>query len=555
LWIYSKEHAIGDLLMAANPENRNDDTSFAGTFGISFTEIPHCLNDIWNGELTGDEVECLDVIKLLALFAKDEGFEKKDTRKILIEWKSRNKHICDLGDILVAKTVNKAYSSKQHFSCKLAQSIQVVIVKGLCDKDVCEWPAVMEKRGVEESAPDDSTSENLEIPPPVYEPEIVNRALEIMKHGDPMSMMVTTTGKFHVSDVDGVKVFFCCKGAQHVRNSRGLHPKISGESGSGKTDMMMAGLHLLTPECFIKTGMSSKAIFYHQLPPQLIIYLDDYKENEDMDSIIKQTSGAFHEPYVHRTVADHKAQTVIAPSEIVWAITSVNSMTDDQLVNRQFGTDADDSIGTTEKVITGMIKDAKSGTAQREVTKDVLVCRAMSQMLQGKMFTVKLPEEWDLQWTDMSNRRNPSFFLDILYAHTVWRFMQRKTDDENVLIADIQDFNDAKAIYDNRGTAMKDKLTDKERELALLLVKMHGVLYLDEAALKLVLSRQRVSVLANGIKGKGGLANKLPGFSYEKVMISDGDDQGNKKRFKIEMRLTGFNGIEIFDKGVVTLKI
>ena len=100
----------------------------------------------------------------------------------------------------------------------------------------------------------------------------------------------------------------CCVSVQNIQQSAGLHPKLNGESGGGKTWAVLTFAHHL-PEEAVKVGsMSAKAGYYHNDGNRIFRILDDYQAgNEDLDTVIKQTSSAFHEPYTHRTVANSKA--------------------------------------------------------------------------------------------------------------------------------------------------------------------------------------------------------------------------------------------------------
>jgi len=350
-------------------------------------------------------------------------------------------------------------------------------------------------------------------------------------------------------------LLICCKGTQHVINSEGIHPKMSGESQTGKTDLVLAYLHCLDPGCYRDSGQSPLALFYHELPDQSIIFLDDYEPKPEFDTIIKKSSAKFHERLEHDTVIKQQAETLRTPAEIVWIITSVDPTIDIQVLNRQFSVDTDESKELTREITAKGWQDDKLGRAKREVTEDVLVCRCISKMMQGQRWTVKIPDNWEITWTDDSSRRNPSFFRDILKAHTAWRHMQRQKDETGALIATEQDFEDAKKLYTGRATAIRDKLSDAERRLAIAIVENKGELTRDDAAKKLGISTRRVGALAIGKYGQGGLAAKLSGFSYEDITVPEIKFGEDRKVHKKLMRLEGFDSLECFDEGVVKLTI
>jgi hypothetical protein len=76
----------------------------------------------------------------------------------------------------------------------------------------------------------------------------------------------------------------------------------------------------------------------------------------------------------------------------------------------------------------------------------------------------------------------------------------------------------------------------------------------EEVAQKMNLSPTRISHLANGDKGDGGLSQKLPGFSAQKItdtsLLYDGEKRSTGKML---YKLQGYNPLEGFD-AVVKLR-
>lgn len=365
--------------------------------------------------------------------------------------------------------------------------------------------------------------------------EIRAKAIEVLKNGKPVEFFLNTYNKIHIGDKDLGQILIYCTGSQLNKTSNGLHPKLSGESGMGKSDAVETFLHCLPKCAYIKTSLSSKAIFYHDIKPGTIIFLDDYKQNDDMDAIIKQTSSRFHEPYEHRTIdKDREARIMVAPPEIVWAITSVDTSQDIQVLNRQVGLDVDASEDITRKVIDHLLDQAVTGEERFPVTEDVLICRAMVLELKKHHFKVSIPFAKRIKWNDLSSRRNPSIFLDMVRSSAVWHFMQRNMPDEDFIEASEQDFEDAKTLYVGRADTLIDKLSKSERRLAEAIIAKHGELYREEAARALNVSVNRISQLVHGENGKTGMLQKLPGFYVEKVTLKEEDKNVQKVRLVLK---------------------
>lgn len=301
--------------------------------------------------------------------------------------------------------------------------------------------------------------------------------------------------------------------AQNVNQTAGLHPKLSGESSGGKTIYAYTfGNHLPT-EMVIKGSMSNKAGFYHSDGDKLFRILDDYMAgNEDLDTVIKQTSSDYHKPYAHRTVIKQAAATLSIGSEQTWAITSVDSSQDIQVLNRQLPINVDDSVKLTAEVNKKTIQRYAKGEVLQPVDERVLVCRAIFQILRDQGYiNVRVPFGIErIHWLDVSNRRNPSIFMDLLISITALNRFQRERDREGYYLATVDDFHTAKALFNDRDAEeLVKRLTSRERDVIVLLVKHHEGLTRDEISQILKVSPQRVSRILSGEKGVGGLAQKV----------------------------------------------
>ena len=380
--------------------------------------------------------------------------------------------------------------------------------------------------------------------------EIKAKAREILKGGNPVEYFLNVFNKIHVGDRDLGQILVYCVGSQLNSTSNGLHPKLSGDSGMGKSDAVESFLHCLPKCAYVKTSMSSKAIFYHNIKPGTIIFLDDYKQNDDLDAIIKQTSSRFHDTYEHRTIdKDRAAQVMLAPPEIVWAITSVDTSQDIQVLNRQVGLDVDSTEDQTKAVIEHLMKQAETGEERFPTTEDVLICRAMVIELKKRNFRVAIPYAPRIKWNDLSSRRNPSIFLDLLRANAVWHFLQRVVKDDGTIEASEEDFQSAKRLYVGRADTLIDKLSKPERRLAQAIIDNHGEMYREEAAEKLKVSVNRISQLVHGENGKTGLLQKLPGFNVDKVTLKD----EVRNISKVLLTLNGYDKFAGYDS-IVTLE-
>ena len=118
------------------------------------------------------------------------------------------------------------------------------------------------------------------------------------------------------------------------------------------------------------------------------------------------------------------------------------------------------------------------------------------------------------------------------------------------MIANIDDYNDAKELYIGRAKNQGTKLTDAELHFCNLL---NGAGELDYSQLQRAMgvSQGRISQIING-KGKGdsGLVNKVPGLIVEKQSVKTDDDTTVQKNV---CTLHNFNPFDNFET-IVTLK-
>jgi hypothetical protein len=345
-----------------------------------------------------------------------------------------------------------------------------------------------------------------------FSPEIAAKALDVLKNGNPAQYIADSCRAMVLGAEAAFKKLACCISVQNINQSSGLHPKLNGDSSGGKTYTVYTFAHHMPKEAVIKGSMSAKAGFYHDDGNRVLRILDDYEAgNEDLDTVIKQTSSEFHASYQHRTVANHKGETLQIGGEQTWAITSVDSSQEIQVLNRQMPINVDDSLALTIEVNNLTIKRYCDGERQYPVNEKVLVSRCIIQTLRDEGYIdVRIPFGDRIEWLDTSNRRNPSIFMDLVIAHTAMLRYQREKDSEGYYLATEADFLAAKALFtDKDGEELVKRLTKKEREtLEFLVIRPEGITQ-DDLAEHLKVSRQRAAQILYGQKGAGGLQEKL----------------------------------------------
>jgi len=345
-----------------------------------------------------------------------------------------------------------------------------------------------------------------------FSDEIKAKAAEVLRNGNPVQYIADSCGRMVLGAETAFKKLTSCVSVQNIRQSSGLHPKLTGNSSGGKTWTVYSFAHHLPKEAVIKGSMSAKAGFYHSDGDRVLRILDDYQAgNEDLDTVIKQTTSEFHELYTHRTVIKQMAANLEIGSEQTWAITSVNNDQDIQVLNRGIPINVDDSVELTKRVNARTVERYGMGEAAKPVDEAVLVCRAMFQILRDEGYiNVRIPFWERIEWLDTSNRRNPSLFMDLVVAHTGMFRHQREKDSEGYYLATEKDFQAAKALFtDKEGEELIKRLSKREREvLELMTARPEGVTRGDISE-SLKIAPQQVTQIFNGQKGNSGLLQKV----------------------------------------------
>lgn len=389
-----------------------------------------------------------------------------------------------------------------------------------------------------------------------FSDEIKEKAREVLKNEDPVQYVADSCGRLALGAEAAFKKLVSCVSVQNIRQSSGLHPKLTGNSSGGKTWTVYSFAHHLPREAVIKGSMSAKAGFYHSDGDRVLRILDDYQAgNEDLDTVIKQTTSEFHDPYTHRTVIKQTAAKLEIGSEQTWAITSVNNDQDIQVLNRAIPINVDDSVELTVKVNNRTVKRYGAGEAAKPVDEAVLVCRAMFQILRDEGYiNVRVPFWKRIEWLDTSNRRNPSIFMDLVIAHTAMFRYQREKDREGYYLATEEDFQAAKSLFaDKDGEELVKRLSKREREVLDLMVQRPAGVTRSNISESLGIAPQQVSQILCGQKGNGGLLQKI---AIKELKVSEMrriNEEESRTIHTIEYSLKDYDRFAGFD-AIVRLK-
>jgi hypothetical protein len=368
---------------------------------------------------------------------------------------------------------------------------------GFVEGDMCVGCVRKKKRNDEEKEDEED-----DIPD-----DIKNEAMEIIYNGDPVKKILDTHQALHVGDESLAISLLVSTGIQSVKNSEGIHPKASGNSGKGKTHCCKTMLHLIPKPYKLKTTLSDKAIYYMDIKEGTVIFSDDVNLSEALEDVIKRATSSFQEGDTYTTLnKNREKQELTIPPRVVWWLTSVDDDQSLQLLNRQFGGCVDESEGQDMAVLDFQKNMLVSGEVALPENRDVKICRHILKDVKENLYNVLISYAHDIEWKDLKNRRNFLIFADIIKAFAVLRHRQRNKNENGELIANLEDFEDAKKLYLGRAKNQGTKLTDIELKFCMILHE-HGETNLTRLQQMMGVSKGRISQILYG-KGRNdsGLA-------------------------------------------------
>jgi hypothetical protein len=170
---------------------------------------------------------------------------------------------------------------------------------------------------------------------------------------------------------------------------------------------------------------------------------------------------------------------------------------------------------------------AKNGQTTDIVTRQTLICRALWRDIKSHVYRVHLPAADKLiEFSDVSNRRNPSLFVDLVIGLACIHHRQRITEEclngETILYANYEDYLEAATLFNSQGDYLGTRLDKSEFEAVQYIknqgnegASINGIFYhLDEKFPNDGWNAQKVRRLMDGRQDREikGLADTVPGI-------------------------------------------
>ncbi|MGB3908247.1 MAG: hypothetical protein WBL02_07435 [Methanomethylovorans sp.] len=411
-------------------------------------------------------------------------------------------------------------------------------------------------KAYKEVFPDNKKEEENDILEPVPA-HIKERAREIAEKENTLEYILKAHQCLHVGDIGYATTLLLSCTNQSSLNSEGLQPKGSGSSGKGKSHCTKAMAHLIPRDWILTASLSNKAIYYMEgrIKPGMVLYCDDVTLSEEMEGVIKRSTTFYQTGDTYITMdKNRETMALTIPARLVWWLNSVDDEQSLQLLNRTFGAEVDESAEQDDAVALRELELAEAGTAGMPETDDILICREIIRDIKENKYIVKIPYARNIVWKDKANRRNLPIFLDLVRAFAILRHRQRDRDQDGALMADMQDFVDAKILYTSRQEAQGTKLTASERKLCGFLRKNANEMSYHLLADVMKVGESRITQILMGRKDipDSGLIYKVPGLHVEKRTEKNDSGGYTSKNY---VRLTaGYDPLAGFEE-VVSIDI
>lgn len=311
-----------------------------------------------------------------------------------------------------------------------------------------------------------------------YDPEIIKKAKEIFETEDVISLLMTQYHKNHRGDDMIGLGWFCSFASGQSVMSEGIQPTAHSEDpGMGKTDSAKAAFHCIHTRRDLETSVSAMSLYRDtSLKPGDIIFSDDVEWSTGLVTTVKRAMSNFQRETHHTTLdTNNELAKFSLPPRLLWWFTSVESSAVDQIVDRQFLFDVDDSEKHHEKVNVDIKHRRSSGSRKFEANNDVLITRCITNFIRKNgPYKVDIPFSDFIVWKLPKGHRDLNRFLDLIDAFAILRFNHRNPkkhkDAPTEITASLEDYKMAKKVFASRQKNIRTHLTNSETRLLVAMI-------------------------------------------------------------------------------------
>jgi transposase len=170
---------------------------------------------------------------------------------------------------------------------------------------------------------------------------------------------------------------------------------------------------------------------------------------------------------------------------------------------------------------------------------DILICRAIFDQIKSFTFKVRIRFAERINMENKSDSRVFPLFLDMIKGYTIFYQSQRKIDEEGFLLAEKEDFNRAKVLFESQIQNVVSKLNDREIKVIDSIYK-YPYCEINGIAEDTGMPYQTVRNIIKGRPDRNniGLLSKVGGLIMKK-MLSGETVKTSSERFYVENKTWG----------------
>ena len=320
------------------------------------------------------------------------------------------------------------------------------------------------RQGVQQQ--EEAIEHEKELPPKVS--DRVKRAGDrILKKGKPIRFLTLQSQRNHKGDSDVIKHLLASVASTNSLTSSGIQPGITGEKGGGKTDCARAVFHLVPAGWKLDASVTAKIPFYLPMKDGLIIFSDDVEWSQELIHTLKRAMGRFQTRQKHLTLdTDRNPVEKEMAARLAWWLSSVESVADDQLMDRQYSLDVEDGDSHAKDVSTYIRKSRAEKTVRFTIDWRIEVAQyIISKIKDHSPFKVIIPCAGAATWKIVKDHRTQNKFWDLVEAIAILRYEQRYIDDDGWLYATKEDFKEALGMFGRRKANHSTHLTNAQTSI------------------------------------------------------------------------------------------
>lgn len=298
-----------------------------------------------------------------------------------------------------------------------------------------------------------ATTENATAPVDDSHQEKISKTGDnIMKRGKVVKFLVRQVQRNHKGDTGIITTLLLSIAATNSLRSAGIQPAISGDKGEGKSDAAIATSHIIPSNWKVVTSISAKTPYYIEWKDGIVVISDDIEWSPELIHTLKRSMGNFQDKQNHTTLDKNlKPITREMASRISWWLTSVDSVANDQLIDRQYSLDIDSSYDHALKV-SNFIKNSRANKylPLQSDWKTEVARYIIGKIKDHDPFKVIIPCAEKADWKLTRDYRTQKKFWDTVEALAILQYGQRYIDKEGWLYATKRDFIEAQKLFANR---------------------------------------------------------------------------------------------------------